>query len=223
MEDDPSLFAVINGNYQPERIMTYIMEEQEGSEVQEKQFNDYTLYLVDDGEFAICFADNNRLIVGNENSIQEWLEKGTLDQKNEPSESTKKSIDELKYKKQCWMLMDAQKFVNEMMGEFNHRQSENFQGLKSLQSLNFSVYFDDNMKFHALGQFEDAEKAGLFRDAMKGFVATAKLSMSEDRDAIDILNKIKIDTKKDEVVMQFKMSQEDIEKLKEKRKAWAIK
>jgi hypothetical protein len=79
------------------------------------------------------------------------------------------------------------------------------------------------MKFHALGQFEDAEKAGLFRDAMKGFVATAKLSMSEDRDAIDILNKIKIDTKKDEVVIQFKMSQEDIDKLKEKRKAWAIK
>ena len=140
MEDDPSVFAVIKGNYKPERIMDYIMEEQDESEFKEEKFNDHTLYLIDDGEFAICFTDNNRLIAGNEKRIQEWLEKGNSDQTNESSEKTKKSIEALKYKKQCWMLMDAQKFVNEMMDEFSHRQSENFQGLKSLQSLNFSVH-----------------------------------------------------------------------------------
>jgi hypothetical protein len=220
-EDDPYFFVVVKGNYQTERIMSYLRENQEESEIQEKKYGEHSIYLIEDEEFAICFADNQRLIAGYESSLENWLERNTRDQKSNLSKELNQSIHELKYKNQGWMLMDAQKFVNELMDEFSHRERENFQGLKSIQQLNFSVHFDEKMKFHAFGQFEDSEKAGLFRDALKGFIATAKLSMSEDREAIDVLNKIKIDTKKKEVRIQFKMSKEDIDKLREKRRKFA--
>jgi hypothetical protein len=219
---DPALFAVIKGKFQPERIMTYLMEE-EGEALREKTVDEHTIYLIEDGEFAICFADNQRLLAGNQNRIEAWLQNKSEDQRAKLSEPLNKSIQAVKYKQQGWMVVDAKKLVTEMMEEFSHRDNERFQGLKSLKQMNFSVNFDERMKFNALGQFLDEEKAELFRDALKGFIASAKLSMSEDREAIDVLNKIDVDANKNEVIIQFKMSREDIERLRQKREELAYR
>ena len=219
-DDDPELFAVIRGNFQPERIMDYIMEE-EGQSLREKTLGEHTIYLIEDGEFAICFADNQRLLAGKQNAVESWLRQKDGDQRTKMSESLNRSIQAVKYKQQGWMVMDTHRFVNKMMDEFNHRNPDTFEGLKSLNQMNFSVYFDEYMKFNALGQFTDAEKAELFRDALKGFIATAKLSMSEDRKAIDVLNKIEVNANKSEVVIQFRMSRDDIDRLRQKREELA--
>ena len=88
--------------------------------------------------------------------------------------------------------------------------------------MNASIKFDEKLTFHGMSQFSDKEKAQLFHDALKGFIATAKLSMSKDRKAVDVLNKIQTDIKGKEIIIEFEMSKEDIDRLKKGNKQLAL-
>jgi len=71
----------------------------------------------------------------------------------------------------------------------------------------------DKLLFDGKGEFSDAQNAELFHDAIKGMIATVKISVSGDREAVDVFNKIKIDQDRNWVTGKFEMSKEDIEKL----------
>jgi hypothetical protein len=133
-------------------------------------------------------------------------------------------INSLKYKNDAWFTLNTEPMIGEMLDKMNKSsEGERLAGLKSVKNLNFSMKVNDELIFSGVGNFSDNEKAKLFHDALKGFVATAKLSLSEDRDAVDVLNKIDIDTRGDQVLVNFKMSKDDVEKLMEKRSRIAYK
>jgi hypothetical protein len=214
--DDPDMFTMVKGNYQPDRIMDYIMEES-NPDITEENFRDRTIYIMRKERFAICFVDGERLIAGPRSLLKDWLTTYDENPQAALSDQRHEKIQQLKYKSQAWMVVDTRSLMDEMLDEWADRNNR-FQGIKSLQHVNFSMKFDDNMKFYGIGQFDDAENAELFRDAVKGAIATAKLSMSEDRKAIDVLNKINISLNGKEMSVRFKMSKEDIERLRQKRK-----
>jgi hypothetical protein len=91
-----------------------------------------------------------------------------------------------------------------------------FSSLESVEQVNISFRLTEQFRLDSYGNFADDEKAGLFYDALKGFVAAAKLSVSDDRSAVDILNKIKIEQDGRSVRMHFEMSQEEIRKMVDK-------
>ena len=74
-----------------------------------------------------------------------------------------------------------------------------------------------DLQFAGEGEFADAENAELFHDAVKGALAAAKLSMSGDREAVDVLNKIEIKIKGSRVVVNSQINKADVDKLVAKR------
>jgi hypothetical protein len=98
---------------------------------------------------------------------------------------------------------------------------KNFKGIKNIKNGSISMDFSEQLSFYGQGECLDTEKATLLSDAIKGLLASAKLAVSDERDVVDIINKVNVQTKKEKVTVQFKMNAEEIEKLIQKRKAYA--
>jgi len=77
------------------------------------------------------------------------------------------------------------------------------------------------LSFYGQGECIDAETADLLRDAVKGLLASVKLAVSDERDVVDTINKVNVKSKKEKVIVYFKMNTEEIKKLIEKRKAYS--
>ncbi len=123
-------------------------------------------------------------------------------------------MEKMRYKNGVCLTMDAQAMIHDVMDEVNHwDEGRKLQALKSVEDLYFSMEATDEIRFEGKGKFSDAQNAELFHDAIKGMIATVKISVSGDRDAVDVFNKINIDHDGDWVTGNFKMSKEDIEKL----------
>jgi hypothetical protein len=223
-EEKPEFLTLVMGKFDPEKITDYLMSKDEDQEITEQTFEDYKIFLLDDDQVSFSIVDNNRLIAGSSNLVKSWL-KG-LKQKNQGKidPDMLEQINSLKYKNDAWFTLNTEPMIGEILDKMNESsEGEHLAGLKSVKNLNFSMKVNDELKFSGVGNFSDNEKAKLFHDALKGFVATAKLSLSEDRDAVDVLNKIDIDTRGDQVLVNFKMSKDDVEKLMEKRSRIAYK
>ena len=221
-QEKPELFALIKGTYDPQKITEYILQKSDEGDVVSTSYDEHTIYQLDDDKFAFCFADNSRLILGNENQLKAWLDRSGEQQKPRIAAELQQRIKDVRYKGEAWVSMDAKGFLEKMMSEmYRHAQEGRFEALKSLQNMNASAKFNEKLSFHGMSQFSDKEKAGLFHDALKGIIAAAKLSVSNDRKAVDVLNKIDIDIKGEKIIIDFKMSKEDIDRLKNKKEPLA--
>jgi hypothetical protein len=220
----PSILVVIKGSYNPDKIIEFIESESKEDEVGEESYKDFTLYNLNNDNILFSFTDHNRLIFGNATLVKSWLRQFKEDKKKEIDSDLSKRLDLLKYKSGAWFVLDAENMIEEMMKEMQrHPEARRFTGLKSLKDFSFSMKVEDKLWFSGVGKFSDEEKAELFQDAVKGFISTMKLSVSEDRQAVDVLNKINVKHKGNRVMMDFEMSQEDIEKLQAKRPKIALK
>ena len=119
-------------------------------------------------------------------------------------------IKELKFKSYAWMVMEAKPFLDQIR---RHDIADRLQGVYNIDNASFTMNLSDNFRFNGQCECSDEEKAELLRDAIKGAIAAAKLSVSEDRDAIDILNKIEISVEGKQVSANSDMSRKEIEKL----------
>jgi len=224
-DDDHDLFVLVKGTYHSEKIMDYIMKKSadEGVKITSENIAQKTIYNLPGEDFSLCFADNNRLILGHKNKIKTWLDNFNKNVEPGGENALQNRVRAVRYKGEGWLSIDAQEMVSKMIREIDHPSREGrFEALESLQEMNASVKFEEKMKFYGTGQFSDPEKAQLFHDALKGLIATAKLSMSKDRKAVDVLNKIQTNSKGKEIVIEFEMSKEDIEKLKKEGKEVTI-
>jgi hypothetical protein len=73
------------------------------------------------------------------------------------------------------------------------------------------------------GRFDNADNALLVRDAVKGALATLKLSFSGDRDAVDVVNKIDISTDQREVHMKAVFTRDDLQRIIKHRPGLALR
>jgi hypothetical protein len=224
-EEETELFLLIKGSYQPDKIVDYILKTAaiEDEEIVTEKYTQHTIYTLPDEDFSICFADDNRLIFGTSNQIKTWLDKFIKSTDTELETAVRERIRAIRHKNGGWLSVDTREIFPQIMEEIEHHARDGrFEALESLQNMNASVQFKEKMKFHGIGQFNDPEKAQLFHDALKGLIAGAKLSVSKDRKAVDVLNKIQTENKGKKIIVEFEMSKDDIEKLKQEREEVAV-
>ncbi len=215
MKDEPSVLMLIHGIFNQEKIMDYISQQDKDHDIEKETVEDFVLYVVDKDEAAFSFVSDTRVVLGSASLVRDWLEKYKRQQKTQIPPELLRCIRQLKYKSGVWFTFNAEEAIQKMMKEIEkHPEGSRFSGLKNIKDVNFSMRANDQLRFSGLGNFSDSENAELFRDAVKGFIATMKLSMSEDRGAVDVLNKITVKARNNQVLMDFEMNQEDIEKLK---------
>lgn len=205
--------AVIQGNFNVNNIIEYIEKEAHDHTLIKSTYNNQDIFqLVNDDSITFSFYNNTTLIVGNENNIVGWIDKAS--NKSENSENSLISeISKLKYKNTGWFVMDASLITEEL-------KKKDIKKLKSLESLkNISVSIDMVDKFKVFGEseFASSEEAVLFYDAIKGFIAAGKLSTSDDRDFVDLLNSITVENENEQVTINIEFSKDDVEKLLDKK------
>lgn len=216
-------------NYDPQKLADYIKDRDEEGKLSTENYNDFELYRIGDKDYVFCFASANYMVGGKEEMVTAWLDnfkngKGDAAAGKEIMERIK----QVKYKNGGWFLMNTAHLMDKIMdemGDQEHMQEHmrRFDALRSVQNVHMSMDVNNEIKFDGAGKFSDAEKAQLFHDAIKGALATVKLSLSGDRDAVDVINKIHIKTDHENVRIDGKMTRDDVEKIINHRRALAVR
>jgi hypothetical protein len=224
IEEKSAALLLIKGAFDSQKIMNYIAEHNKENKIEQETYKNFQIYHIEKENAGFSFIGENKVVVGTEQLVKKWLEdfqegKGTKDKS-----AVLERIKNIKYKSGAWFTVTTEKIIQKMMEEIEqHPESRRFSGLKNIKNLNFSMKAKETLKFYGIGNFSDAEKAEMFENVVKGFLATIKLSMSEDRNAVDVMNKINVSSRGEQVLMDFEMTMEDIEKLKSHEKKIALR
>ncbi len=208
--DDMDGLAVVYGNFNPEKIITFIAKESRHKELVATEYQNFKIYTGKDENKAICFVDSTVFLGGDEVLVKAWLD-NSVQKKTQIESELQARLDLVKFKTDCWLVTQAADILDKLHLDESLKEAR---GLSSLKNMNISMRVTNQINFNGEMECADAENAGLFKDAIKGFIATAKLSTSEDREAVDILNKIDVDHHKNNISVNFQFTKEDLEKLR---------
>jgi hypothetical protein len=223
-DEKAEFLAVIKGSFDPEKIMNYIAKEEVSKEIVEEDYHGQPFYQLNKKQLAFTFLEKSRLIFGKAEMVRGWLDENSAGKKTSLSAELEKQINSLKYKSGAWFTLDAKMLAETLSEEIDrHAEGRHLAAMEALQDFNFSLKADKELWFSGIGNFSDNEKANLFNDALKGLIAAAKLSVSDDRQAVDVLNKIAIKVKGNSILLDFKMDKEDVERLRAHRDKIALR
>lgn len=219
-KDDHKGGAVLRGNFDEERIVDYLKKE-EPRKYQENSYLGHTIYTIDREDNQFTFLNKETLVFGK----PEWV-KSILDNSGKKSQNVldnaemAKYIDQIPQKRQMWGVVNLTDLAETWAQEVRKRGS-GFKGTESiekLQSLLFYTNVDEKADINVKGFFSDAEQADLMAEMLIGFKAMAKLMVSDDKEAVDMLNDIKVKSDGSQVNISATLDKEFFEKVEEKRK-----
>jgi len=201
--------VVINGNFDPDKLIDYIKKESKSRTLTKDSYDDIDIYnFVEYDTINFSFVNNATLLIGNKDNITVWIDKSSG--KSEKSQNLLLSeVDNLKYKDTAWFIMDASLIT----AELKKKDIKKLKSLENLKNISLSVDLGEKFKFFGESEFKSNEQAELFYDAIKGFIAAGKLTTSDDREFVDLLNSIEVNYEKEQVTINIELSKDDIEKL----------
>jgi hypothetical protein len=205
-KDDQRGIFMASGSFSPDKIIAYIREQDRDEELLSESFNQFTLYSFDKNNLYFCFKDENTIIGGSRDLVIKMLN----DETKKIKPNLMPQIESLKYKNWAWMTMSTESFLSRMQ---DHGISERLPVVNSISNATMAFKLTDNLYFNGECVCADDEKAELLRDAVKGAISAAKLSVSDDRDTIDILNRIDVRAKNNLMIADANMTEADIKKL----------
>ena len=211
----PPGLVVVKGEFDPEKIVSFLLEKEEHNRILKEDYKDNNLYLIEEKASAFCFANNQTLIGGGVEQVKTWLDNQHSDKVSlSGNKLLLQELENMKYKEGMWLSLNPKVWKEQLKG----KRLPDFKGLDELKNLGFSLDITDKLQFSARGAFTDAERAKLFEEAIKGFVAAGKLSVSDDREVIDILNNIDVQADGSNVKVDFEINEQDAKKVIEKKK-----
>jgi len=197
---------VASGTFNPDKIIAYIKEQDSEKELLTETYDQFTLYYLKEEKLSFCFKDDKTIIGGS----QSLVKKALMEESSETDLVLMPQIKSMRYKSWAWMTMNTESILKKMQA---HRITERIPVVKSIRSVSMAIKLTDNLYFNGECICSDNEKAELLKDALKGAIAAAKLSVSNDRGTIDVLNSINVETKNNLLITDGEMSKSDIEKL----------
>jgi len=205
--------GMAKGNFAPEKIKTYAESQDKEKKIHTYEYNGKTVYLVDE-EIGFVFADNSTLYLGNQANLEK-----AVDLFKNPDNSTSfwlEKVKNVKYKDGFFMTAKTGDIIREYADQYDGGELKGgLSAIKSLENVHFSLDLKNTIKFEGVGYFSDVEKAELFYDASKGAWSAAKLAISDDRDAVDIANKVNFNLSELKVKVDGDMTIEEAKKLLE--------
>lgn len=217
----PSFLAAAYGKYDEDKIIEFVREKSRTKKLIDSEYRDYKIYRAKHDKMALCFADENVLLAGNEKLLKEWLDNFT-DKKH--NDVWLKKVEKVKYKSGSWFVINAREFVDEMISQIDSkRRTKQLRPLRKIRDIAVSAEFNSELRFDAMGSFSDAENAELFYNAVKGLLSGAKLTLSDDREAVDIINNMEVERDGDKVHVSFSISKDEVEKLAARRHELAMR
>ncbi len=208
VEETQEVAVAIFGIFDREKILSAIEEE---GEVETSTYEGLEVYSFtpEDEPMGMSFLAEGCLGFGGQESIKRMIElsKG----KGESLEANAEMMDVLKDVNQENMFWGAGLIPE----DYKQKAKANpmTQSFASLRSIILSVNAEKGFDFFMLSRSDVEEDAKLMADAMKGFVALGKMGAGEKPDLLEMLDKIEIGSKKNEVTISMHLSEELMERL----------
>lgn len=174
---------------------------------EDKDFSAAKLFVIAAKDtFGVGFQDSTTMVVGNLEKVKSWF--NHLQQKTYSHNAERiNRLAALKQTKSVWFLTDAVSLLKTIKPI---QTLKNVEGVQNIKSADISLDMDQNVALHSIIRTSDSENAALIKDALKGALASAKLSKSDDRDVTDAINKIKITQDDNRININAKISRKDI-------------
>jgi hypothetical protein len=227
--DSARTFALVAaGNFDEQKIINTIntmqdsLEKHHGEEEMREMiaetYNGKPLYVIKErGENAFYFADAHTFVAGSKDWVQSIIDGKTAERSVKHNATITALLDQLRFKDQFWVVAntaDAMERVAEELGE-----PGDFKGtraVKAVQGVTFSAHVAQKAELYGEAICDNEENSKLLADAVKGALATAKLAVSDDREAVDMLNRIGIDMDGKSVKLMANLDKAFFDKLREK-------
>ena len=202
---------VVLGKFDSEKIIVYIKNksEKKAHTLTSSNYEGHNIYRISDKDtINFSFFDANTLLAGSENNIMQWIDKSSGKSKESPNKLISQ-IDKLKYKDTAWFTINTE-HLTEML---KNKDVKKLKSLENLKKISICLNLVETFKLFGQSEFSSGDQAELFYDAIKGFIAAGKLSTSEDRDLVDVLNSIDVNQNNDQVTVNVEFTKQDVEKL----------
>jgi hypothetical protein len=207
---------IIHGNFDEDRIMKYVHEkaEEEDEDISwmEKEIAGHKVYVTEkrDKNFGFTFASDEKMYLGKLDWIEDILEGKTFSSNAEVN----KLNESIKYGSQFWVSVNALQIKNSK--PFS-QAIRNFPMSEKIAAMTLSAHADNGIKFSGEIACDSPETSELMVDMMRGALAAVKLQVYKDRDAVDAINKIKMKTKGNKVLLNGELDEAFFDKLEELR------
>lgn len=237
-ESSESFALVATGNFDEQKIVSTINavrdslakyhEEHEAPNLATETYNGKTLYVVEKhGEKAFYFPDAHTLVAGEKAWVQAIIDGKTTGESVKQNEALTALMNKLRYADQCWLVANTAETMETLSEELGARgEFKGTRAVKSLQSVTLSANVGKKADLYGEAWCDNEENSKLLADAVKGALATAKLAVSDDREAVDMLNRIDVDHAGKSVKFSANLDKAFFDKMREKaegrRKAVAM-
>lgn len=217
--------AIVRARFDRDRLLRYI-EEKERGEFERQTYRDYELFVDPDDSDALTILDDQTVAFGH----IAWLKK-TIDHLKGDSPSIRENavmmglVEQIPDNSQVWAALDMRDLSEGWVQEMQ-RSGAQFQGAESLESLESMILYvqaGDAARTTLLGNFGSAEKAQLLADMLRGLKAMAKLAVSDDREIVDLLDRVGIEVDGPRLSIVATIDEELIRKLEENKDRWGNK
>jgi hypothetical protein len=178
-----------------------------------------TIYVSDDSAKALYFVDAHTVLFGKKAWVQSVIDGKTAGESVKQNEAMMALLQQAPFKNQCWMVANTTKMAERISEELGPEGGfKGTRAMKSLQGVLFSAQIEAQAKLYGKALCDNEENSRLLAEAAKGALATAKLSVSDDRDAVDMLSGIDIALKGKSVEMRANLDKAFFDKWLEKVK-----
>lgn len=208
--------VVATGSFDPERLAAYAREKAHDRPVEEGVYRDVTLFYPggDGDEAAFAAVDAGHLIAGDRISVEAWI-----DRFRDGGENAGERLDALgamAFPNGMWLRMDVAETVAHRLPMLPEALGLGTTVLAGVHQMSISADLLEGLHMRGEGRFADDEQAQLFHDALKGMFAAARLSMSNDREMVDLLRQIDVRQDAASVSMEVDYSADAVRRLMER-------
>jgi hypothetical protein len=224
--DSADAFALVaTGNFDEQKIITTMRDSMarhhdwhEKPELATETYNGKTIYVIKErGEKAFYFTDAHTLVAGSREWLEAIIDGKTADQSVKQNQAVTALMSKLHFKDQCWVVANTATVMEKMAEEMSqHRGFKGTRPVKAVQGVTFSAKVGKEAQLYGEALCDSEENSKLLVDAVKGALATAKLAVSDDRDAVDMLNRIDIDLSGKTVKFAANLDKAFFDKMREK-------
>ncbi|RMF57624.1 MAG: hypothetical protein D6743_18735 [Calditrichaeota bacterium] len=213
--------AVVRGRFDRQKIVDYLKTEHP-HKFRQDSYRGFDIYIPKDEDEVFCFLNDETILAGKDAWLRRVLDLAVEGGKSVLDNPTMAEyITSIPHKDQLWGVLNLQELSDEWARQLRgHSDFRGSQSIENMKSIVFYTEIDDAMRMFLSGNFDRDEEAELLAEMLTGFKAMAKLAVSDDREAIDMLNDIKIKTEGTTVNVVAKLDRDFFDKFREKRRAF---
>lgn len=213
---DKNALIIAKGEFDTEKLRNYLNRHLQAKPIGDSGYEGYRLKGPHHEEMLMSLVDENRIVLGKEDLLEAYLTR--LKNPAGAGGDYAALVKPVRYKSGAWMSINTAGMIEKVISELERDPDiPRMPALEHVKFAQWSMKADDTFNFQASGDFGEAEYAGLFHDTIKGALAAYKIALSQDRDAIDIVNKIEVKTRQNRVEVEAHLTQAELQKLMEHR------